>query len=149
MQQYVLSDELSHRPVGGQIDPAILELALDAYVEVDSHGLICEWNAAAESTFGWNRAEAIGQDCRRLIPARLRDACQAASPDELPARQRFERTAVRRDGSEFPVEVSWSRIGKPGASHLAAFVRDLTESMLAKELISQLESRVRNILDHI
>jgi len=148
-KQCALSDEPLHGPLLGQANSAILELALDAYVEVDAEGRICEWNTAAENTFGWKRTEAIGQDCRMLIPARLQDACQAASLAELPPRPRFETTAARRDGSEFPVQVSLSRIESLGPSHVAAFVRDLTESMLARAHALELEARVENILDHI
>src|SRR5258708_26761195 len=47
---------------------AILDLAFDAFVEVDSEGLITAWNSAAESTFGWPRSEVIGQPCRMIVP---------------------------------------------------------------------------------
>src|SRR6202171_264148 len=79
---------------------AILELAFDAFVEVDSEGLIRAWNAASESTFGWPRSEVIGQACRMLVPPRLRDAYEqdlrtaVGSGEDSALKRRFTTTAL-------------------------------------------------------
>src|SRR5271165_4445868 len=53
---------------------AILEMAPDAFVELDPAGLIVEWNSQAERTFGWSREEAIGRPGVMVVPPRLREA---------------------------------------------------------------------------
>src|SRR5260370_38038380 len=53
----------------------VTEKALDAFIEMDSDGLITDWNAQAESTFGWSRSETIGQTLSQMIiPDRYREA---------------------------------------------------------------------------
>jgi PAS domain S-box-containing protein len=112
---------------------AIIEMAFDAYLEVDRHNTIIEWSPQAEETFGWSRSEAIGMTSHLFIPARDREefhemtlAC--SSPRQVPASmRRFRITALRRDGTEFPIELAIAA-PQPGETILfAAFARDLTE----------------------
>ena len=112
---------------------AITEMAFDAYLEVDEHHAIVEWSPQAEETFGWSRSEAIGMTSHMFIPLRDREeyhemilAC--SSPRQVPASmRRFRITALRRDGTEFPIELAIAA-PRPGQTNLfAAFARDLTE----------------------
>src|SRR5258708_15380030 len=112
---------------------AILELAFDAFVEVDSEGLITAWNSAAESSFGWPRSEVIGQPCRMIVPPRRRDTYEqdlrtaGGSGDRSAHKGRIATTALHRDGHEFPIELMVSPVVRKGSHRLTIFVRDLTE----------------------
>jgi PAS domain S-box-containing protein len=112
----------------------ILESALDAFVGMDSNGLIMDWNAQAEITFGWLRSEATGQMLSKMIiPERYRDAHERGLRHFLAAgegpvlNKRIEITALHRDGREFPVELTISAISGGGTHCFVAFVRDITE----------------------
>ena len=87
----------------------IIETALDAFVEMDSDGLITNWNARAETTFGWPRADAIGQPFSKMvIPRRYQEADPQglqhflATGEGSVLNKRIEITALRRDGRNSP-----------------------------------------------
>ncbi len=129
----------------------ILESALDAFVGMNSGGFVTDWNAQAETTFGWLRSEATGQMLSQMIiPERYRDAHERglrhflASGEGPVLNKRIEITASHRDGREFPVELTISAISGVGAHRFAAFVRDITgrkrseqELLAAKEAAEQ------------
>jgi PAS domain S-box-containing protein len=123
----------------------IVETALDAFVGMDSNGLITDWNAQAETIFGWSRSEAIGQVLSQMIiPDRYRDAHAQglrhflASGEGPVLNKRIEITALRRDGTEFPVELTISAVRTGETHHFAAFVRDLTERKRSEAKFRQL-----------
>src|SRR5918994_5843405 len=105
---------------------AVLAAALDCIVAMDAEGHVLEWNPAAERTFGWTAAEAIGAEMADLIvPLALRERHRAglarfvAGGDPVLLDQRIEITAVRRDGREIPVELTITAVegrsgGEPG-----------------------------------
>lgn len=125
----------------------ILESALDAFIGMDSSGLITDWNAQAETTFGWLRSEATGQKLSQvIIPDRYRDDHERglrhflASGEGPVLNKRIEITALHRDGREFLVELTISAISGGGTHRFGAFLRDITdrkrseqESIAAKE----------------
>ena len=91
----------------------LLENALDAYVGMDVNGIVTSWNTQAESTFGWNRDEAIGQKLAELIvPAELRPMHQAGlnsyldNGDSKIINQRIQVKAIHKEGYEFDVELT-------------------------------------------
>ena len=117
---------------------AIIEMAFDAYLEVDGNNAIIEWSPQAEETFGWSRSEAIGMASDMFIPVRDREeyhemilAC--SSPRQVPASmRRFRITALRRDGTEFPIELAIAA-PRPGTRTVPR-VRQLSPGLgLAKE----------------
>jgi two-component system, sensor histidine kinase and response regulator len=118
----------------------IVETALDAFVGMDSTGLVTDWNAQAERIFGWAKSEAIGRDLSELIiPARRREAHRqnverlltlGISPD---LNDRLEMAAVHRSGREFSAEVAMSLIRKGDAHSFAAFIRDVTDRARREE----------------
>ncbi|HUG94305.1 MAG TPA: PAS domain S-box protein, partial [Planctomycetaceae bacterium] len=132
---------------------AMVEAALDCILTIDQQGRIVEFNAAAERTFGYSRQEAIGRDMAELlIPARdhrthRRAITKWAGGDESSRLgQRLEITAVRKDGGEFPAELSVCRIGVEGPPMFTAFLRDITERKRAEDELKrwneELERRV-------
>jgi PAS domain S-box-containing protein len=91
---------------------AVLNSALSAVVVIDAGGKIIDWNARAEKVFGWTRREALGQElAETIIPVRYREEHRRGlvrflETGEGPVLTRLiEMSALRRDGSEFPVDI--------------------------------------------
>lgn len=112
---------------------AIIESALDCVITIDHESTIWEFNAAAERTFGYSRSEALGRDMADLIiPPSLRDrhrralARYLATGEGQALNRRVELTGMRMDGSEFPVELTITRIGTDEPPMFVGFVRDIT-----------------------
>lgn len=121
---------------------AILDNALDCIITIDQEGHIVEFNPAAERTFGYRAAEVLGREMSELIiPPAYRDAHRQglqrfiATGESRVLNRRFEITAVRFDGSEFPVELAITPIHGPGAPTFTGHLRDITErKQLEQEL---------------
>jgi protein-histidine pros-kinase len=118
---------------------AVMEGALDCIVTMDHKGVITEFNPAAERTFGYSRHEAIGRPLAELlIPQRLRDRhrqglARFAETGEGPVLgKRIELPAMKRDGTEFPAELSIVLVRRDGPPVFTGFVRDLTDQKAAE-----------------
>jgi PAS domain S-box-containing protein len=116
----------------------ILDSALDAILSMDSQGRILDWNKRAESLFGWRASEVVGKPLVEVvIPERFRGAHARGMRHFLETGEgpilnhRIEVEGLRRDGTEFPVEltVTPGRIG--GEWIFSSFLRDLTEQKAA------------------
>lgn len=118
----------------------IINTALDAVVTTNADGLITNWNSEAERTFGWSSQDALG---RRLSETIMPEPYRAdydrnlqrffQTGDGRTLRQRTEMAALRRDGHQFPVEVSTSPINWGGQWIFSSFIRDITENKRAQE----------------
>lgn len=128
----------------------ILDNAHDAFVSVDAEGVITNWNARAESLFGWTLGEAIGAPFEMLMPKRLRgkpDALVQWGLSLLPNQAvsyHLETLAVASDGREFPVEATLWSISVDGAWQVNVFMRDLTEAHEADRERIHLEGQLRH-----
>jgi PAS domain S-box-containing protein len=118
---------------------AILGAALDAVITMDERGRIVEFNPAAERMFGYTRDAAVGEDMAELVmPPRLRDphrrgiARYLETGESVYLDRRVELTGMRADGTEFPVEVTITRIDLPDHAKFTGFVRDITERRAAE-----------------
>jgi PAS domain S-box-containing protein/diguanylate cyclase (GGDEF)-like protein len=125
----------------------ILDHAHDAHIAIDGAGRVLGWNAAAETTFGWRREEALGRLLSELIvPEHLRDPHQEGLDRFLETGhgpvigRRTELTGLHRDGAEIPVEVSVVAIEEDGEVVFHGFVRDLTERRLLQAKQAALEA---------
>jgi len=93
---------------------AVFESASEGIVIVDEAGAIVMVNARTEALFGYPRQELIGQTLERLVPERVHDAhaahrrLYAAAPRIRPMGQGRDVAGRRKDGSEFPLEISLS-----------------------------------------
>ncbi|HEY6644829.1 PAS domain S-box protein [Povalibacter sp.] len=128
---------------------AVLDSALSAVVVIDTSGRILDWNQRAESMFGWQREEAVGLNLvTTIIPERYRS-------DHLSGMQGFndsgampilnqliELSALRRDGTEFPVELSISAITTGSTTTFCGFVTDITERRQAQRRIESQLNRM-------
>jgi PAS domain S-box-containing protein len=126
---------------------AILESALDCIVTMDHEGCITEFNPAAERTFGHRRDEVVGKQLADvIIPPPLRDrhrqgfARYLATGEARVLGKRIEMTAVRADGSEFPVELAVTRIPLEGPPSFTGYLRDITERKRAEQELRRSEA---------
>jgi PAS domain S-box-containing protein len=119
---------------------ALLEAALDCVVLMNHEGRVIEWNAAAERTFGYTRAQAVKHKMADLIiPERYRDLHRQGLQRYLETGegpvigQRIEIQGVRADGVEIPVELGISRVVSDGPPVFIGFLRDLTAGKQTEE----------------
>ena len=124
---------------------AMFESALDCILNIDHEGTIVEFNAAAERTFGYGREDMVGRDLvAAIFPRAFRERHQnglahyLATGEEQFLNQRLELSAVRADGSEFPVEFTVTRIPVDGPPLFTAFLRDITERKRTEAALGQL-----------
>jgi PAS domain S-box-containing protein len=123
---------------------AIVESSMDAVVVMDGRGLIREWNPQAVKIFGWSREDAVGRRLSdTIIPVHLREAHERGLQHFVRTgtgpviNTRVEITALRRDGSEFPVELTVSPLILEEETIFGAFVRDITERKRAEESLKE------------
>jgi len=111
----------------------LVDLAPDGVVACDAKGTILLVNVAAERLFGYSRAELIGKPIDTLIPLRYRARHAGhvsqftASPSARAMGSGLELTGLRKDGSEFPVEISLSPMHGDGGLTISTAIRDVTE----------------------
>ncbi len=132
---------------------AIVDTAMDCIVTINHEGKILEFNPAAERVFGYSRTAVIGKVMAELIiPPRLREAHRQSLTRHVATGvssligQRIEMPAIRADGSEFPVELTITRIVTDGHPIFTGYLRDITERRRAEAEILEgravLEQRV-------
>jgi PAS domain S-box-containing protein len=111
----------------------LLEAAPDAIVIVDRSGTIQLVNSQTETLFGYARAELLGQHIELLMPQRLREAQPAhrahffGSPCVRSMGMGLELFGQRKDGSEFPVEISLSLLKTEEGTLVSSAIRDITD----------------------
>ncbi|NTU99460.1 PAS domain S-box protein, partial [Candidatus Falkowbacteria bacterium] len=141
-------------------EAGLLEIAVNAALNpiiiINNFGEVVYWNAAAESTFGYSREEAIGQDVHILIaPKRYHEQVKRGveifrecESGEV-ANKVQELQAVRKNGQEFPIELSLSSIKSSEGRWSVGVVRDITEQRKAKEDLVKKEMFIRRLLNEI
>jgi len=111
----------------------LLDAAPDAMVVVDAGGRIAVVNKQAEKMFGYSRERMVGENIEMLLPHRYRArhirhrAGYVDAPRVRPMGVGMELVGLRRDGTEFPVEISLSPINSGADSFVASVIRDVTE----------------------
>ena len=123
---------------------AILDAALDCIITIDQEGRVIEFNPAAERTFGYPRNKIVGRQLAdAIIPPALRRkhrqglARYLATGETRLIGRRVEMTAVRADGSEFPVELAISRIPLEMTRTFTCYLRDITERKQSEEALQR------------
>ena len=144
---------------------SVVDTALDAVISMDAAGRITGWNARAEAIFGWSAAEVLGHSlAETIIPVTLREAHRRGlerylATGEGPALNKLlEVTALRRDGHEFPAELSFSPLQIDGAQHFSGFLRDITDrkrveaellqNYAREKELNELKSRFVSMVSH-
>ncbi|HTE45032.1 MAG TPA: response regulator [Gemmatimonadaceae bacterium] len=107
----------------------IVGSAMDAIISIDANQNVVLFNAAAETLFGVQESDAIGSPLGRFIPDRSRpqDVSPSAEPTTHPIGASGALTALRKDGTEFPIEATISQITVGGERLLTVILRDVTE----------------------
>jgi PAS domain S-box-containing protein len=120
----------------------VLESAPDAMIIIDHYGKISIVNGQAVKMFGYTRDEMLGQEIEMLLPVDLREqhirnrAAYAGDPHLRPMGAGMELRGMRKDGSEFPVEISLSPVTSAGGAFVSSVIRDVTDrKQMEAELI--------------
>lgn len=113
---------------------AILDSSLDGLITIDARGNIVEFNRAAERIFGYARADVLGREMATMIvPPSMREAHRRgmshaiATGDAPILGRRIEIAGMRADGSEFPVELTVTRVPLESRVLFTGSLRDITE----------------------
>jgi PAS domain S-box-containing protein len=127
-----------------QMARAIIDTALDAFVQIDQVGAITEWSPHAEVMFGAPRRDVLGENLAELIFAadrreeyqngRRRFVAEAARGGPG---HRFEIEAVRKDGATIQIEVAMTALHRDSGTMTNAFMRDLTDKKASEEQLRQ------------
>jgi PAS domain S-box-containing protein len=131
----------------------IVESSPDAMVIVDGEGRIVLVNAETERLFGYPRSEMIGNAVDMLVPDRFRPKHPGhrqgytAHPRTRAMGEGLELWGLRKDGTQFPVEISLSPIKTPEGTLVASAIRDVTESKRAQRQLRASELKFRGILE--
>lgn len=133
----------------------LLEAAPDAMVIVDDSGIIRLVNAQTEALFGHGREELLGQPVELLIPLRFHGQHTAhrsgytANRQVRPMGAGLELHGLRKDGTEFPVEISLSPLETADGLLVSAAVRDVSDRKAAEARINELAALVESSQDAI
>ena len=129
-------------PVGSEsYFRTLLETAPDAMVIVDMTGLISIVNTQTEQMFGYSRRELLGQPIEMLLPQRLHEQHRrhregyVKDPKLRPMGQGLELPGRRKNGEEFPVEISLSPVESENGRFISSTIRDVTERVQMENAI--------------
>jgi PAS domain S-box-containing protein len=128
-----LREETAARGESDAMLDGLFEFAPDAVIAVDGDGRIVRANAQAEATFGYHRDELDGQPVEVLVPERLRAAHRdhragfVGAPRQRGMGAGLRLVGLRKDGTEFPVDISLTPVDVGPRRVVMAVARDLTE----------------------
>ena len=135
---------------------AILDTALDAFVGVDASGRIIDWNPRAEQIFGWSRDEALGRSVSSMIiPPRYREAHDrgierfSIAGSTGVVGKRLQLVAQRRNGEEFPVEMTIGLVNDGTTHFFGTFMQDISERKRIEDELARERELLDVVLDSI
>ncbi len=133
----------------------VVEAAPNAMVMIDPAGKIVLVNTQAERVFGYSRAELVGQLVEMLVPERFRSHHPefrrkfSADPQPRPMGAGRDLYGLRKDGSEFPVEIGLNPIETDGVTMVLSAVVDITERKAAELALRESEHQVSSLFDGV
>jgi PAS domain S-box-containing protein len=149
----VISRDLSESTVSGTKYRGLMEAAPDAMVVVNQAGEIVLLNVQAEKQFGYRRDELLGQKVTNIIPVGFAErliADDLRSSEDALAQQigtGIELNALRKDGSEFPIEMMLSPLASPEGTLVTAAIRNISVRRSAEKVLAQMEGKYRGLLE--
>ncbi|MGI8520236.1 MAG: PAS domain-containing protein, partial [Actinomycetota bacterium] len=133
----------------------VAESAYDAIVSADEDGAIVFWNKGAEKMFGYSQDEALGQPLTILMPLRYHSAHTAGvtrrrsgEPPRIMG-QSLELEGLRKDGEEFPLELSLAGWQTGDQAFSTGIMRDISERRKAQEMLREREEQLRYHVEHV
>jgi diguanylate cyclase (GGDEF)-like protein/PAS domain S-box-containing protein len=150
----------AHRQLGEELRKSearyrtVLDAAFDAIVTITPEGIVRWFNGGAERIFGYRAEEVIGQPVTLLMPERYRELCVAGLHRYLRTGEArvvggtTELVGLRKDGSEFPIEMSLGEILEDGERLFTGVIRDVTERKRTEDALREARDRFRSIFDH-
>jgi PAS domain S-box-containing protein len=146
-EDYLLESERRFR--------SVVQTAKDAIILADGNGNIIAWNRAAQTIFGYREEEVMGQPLTMVMPERYRDAHRQgiarlqAGGEAHVIGTTVELHGLRKDGSEFPLELSIGTWQATEGPFYSGIIRDITERKRAEEererLIRELQEAMAEI----
>ena len=144
-----------------ELNRSITQSAADAIISINSNGTILTWNNAAEKIFGYTMPEIINKNILEIIPSKYGDdhrlglkRLKTGSKEKLVGKT-TEIIALRKDGTEFPVELSLSSWEINNKKYFTGIIRDITErllmeqtSKLAEKTLQENEARYRSLIEN-
>jgi len=132
---------------------AIAESTPDAVVEISGQGNIIFWNKAAERIYGYTKDEVMEKPIESLLPERFREISHKGREEFFKTGvssfegKTIEATGLKKDGTEFPVEISFS-IWKSGTTPLfSGIIRDITERKKTQETLTRERNFISAVID--
>jgi diguanylate cyclase (GGDEF)-like protein/PAS domain S-box-containing protein len=150
----------SHRQLGDELRKSearyrtVLEAAFDAIVTITPDGIVRWFNRGAERIFGHRAEEVIGQPVTLLMPERYREHCVAGLHRYLRTGEArvvggtTELVGLRKDGSEFPMEMTLAETLEEGERLFTGVIRDVTERKKLEKDIRDSEERFRSLVQN-
>ncbi|WP_298140318.1 PAS domain S-box protein [Flavobacterium sp.] len=131
----------------------IMNSALNAIINIDIHGKIIFWNKQAETIFGWTREEVLGKTLQEtIIPnqhkkSHVNGMSHYMKTGEGPAlNKQLELPALKKDGTEFPVEIAIIPIKQNNELFFCSFIQDISERKKSENKLKFQEEKYRNII---
>ena len=134
---------------------SLVESATDAIIVGDGHGLIVSWNRSASQIFGYADEEVIGQPLTLLMPARYRHAHEQglarmeSTGKGLEVGSVLELHGLKKDGTEFPIELSLATWKNTDSTYYSGIIRDISERKKAERAVQEGQERFRQLAEHI
>ena len=130
---------------------AMADASPDSIINIDKKSTIIFWNRAAKQKFGYSNAEIIGKNITMLIPKRHRFAHKRGMKKLYETNKgplignTVELEALKRDGTEFPIELTLSVWDYAGVKYITGIIRDTTERKQAETALRRSEEKYRTL----
>ncbi|MBA3472371.1 MAG: PAS domain S-box protein, partial [Rubrobacter sp.] len=135
---------------------AVVETASEVILTMTTDGLIRSFNPAAERVFGYTAEEAVGQPLRMLMPERFRGSHEAGfrrylggGEAHVVGKGPVELAGLRKNGEEFPLELSLGEMREEGDILFTGIIRDITERKQSEEDLRQAEKQYRGLVETV
>lgn len=137
-----------------QMFHAISASAVDAITLIDDRDRICYWNSAAERIFGYTKEEASDKEYWKLLVSKrfhkhvMEELENLKRTGQNPSiKKNIEFVAIRKDGTEFPVELSVSALQLKGKWHVASTIKDVSDRTQAEQALYKSEEKYRKLFE--